>query len=43
MERFAARKQLITDLETAGLVEKIEPYKRMIARGDRSGVIIEPC
>ncbi|MFA6038592.1 MAG: valine--tRNA ligase [Legionellales bacterium] len=42
MERFVARKQLIADLETIGLVEKIEPYKRMIERGDRSNVIIEP-
>ncbi len=42
MERFTARKQLINNLEALGLVEKIEPYKRMIARGDRSGVIIEP-
>ena len=42
MERFAARKQLVEDFEAAGLLEKIEPHKLKVPRGDRSGVVIEP-
>ncbi|MDR0782086.1 MAG: valine--tRNA ligase [Pseudomonadales bacterium] len=42
LDRFDCRKQLIRDLETAGLVEKIEPHKLKVPRGDRSGVVIEP-
>ena len=42
MDRFDARKQVVQDLETAGLVDKIEPHKLKVPRGDRSGVVIEP-
>ncbi|MFL2840443.1 MAG: valine--tRNA ligase [Pseudohongiellaceae bacterium] len=42
MDRFDARNQIITDLKTAGLLEKIEPHKLKVPRGDRSGVVIEP-
>jgi valyl-tRNA synthetase len=42
MDRFDARKVVIADLEALGLVEKIEPHKLKVPRGDRSGVIIEP-
>ncbi|MEE9493685.1 MAG: valine--tRNA ligase [Gammaproteobacteria bacterium] len=42
MDRFAARKQIIADLEAAELLEKIEDHKLMVPRGDRSGSIIEP-
>lgn len=42
LERFAARKKIITDLEQLGLIEKIEAYQIKIPRGDRSGVVIEP-
>ncbi len=42
MDRFECRKQLVRDMETAGLVEKIEPHKLKVPRGDRSGVVIEP-
>lgn len=42
LERFAARKKIITDLEQRGLIEKIEAYQIKIPRGDRSGVVIEP-
>ncbi len=42
MDRFAARKKIIADLEAAGLMEKIEPHKLMVPRGDRSGAVIEP-
>ena len=42
MVRFAARKQIIIDIESTGLLEKIEPHKLKVPRGDRSGVVIEP-
>ena len=42
MARFEARKQVVADLEALGLVDKIEPHKLTIPRGDRSGVVIEP-
>ncbi len=42
LERFAARKQIVSDLEQAGLLEKIEPHTLQVPTGDRSGVVIEP-
>ena len=42
MERFAARKKIVADLEAQDLIEKIEPHTLKVPRGDRSGVIIEP-
>ena len=42
LERFAARKQVVADLEAAGLLEKVQPHKLMVPRGDRTQTIIEP-
>ena len=42
LERFAARKKVVADLEALGVVEKIEPNPHMVPHGDRSGVPIEP-
>jgi valyl-tRNA synthetase len=42
MDRFDARKQVINDLDAAGLLEKIDDHKLKVPRGDRSGVVIEP-
>jgi len=42
LERYAARKQIIADLDSAGLLEKIDDHKLMVPRGDRSGTVIEP-
>ncbi|MGL6160301.1 valine--tRNA ligase [Microbulbifer sp.] len=42
MERFAARKQVVDDLDALGLLEKVEPHALKVPRGDRSGVVIEP-
>ena len=42
MDRFAARKQIVVDLEEQGLVAKIDPHTLMVPYGDRSGVVIEP-
>jgi valyl-tRNA synthetase len=42
MDRFAARRQIVLDLQKQGLVEKIDDHKLKVPRGDRSGVVIEP-
>lgn len=42
MERFAARKKIVADLTAQELIEKIEPHKLKVPRGDRTGVVIEP-
>ncbi|WP_370155452.1 valine--tRNA ligase [Ferrovibrio sp.] len=42
MERFAARKAIVAEMEELGLVEKIEPNRHMVPHGDRSQVVIEP-
>ena len=42
LDRFDARKKIVADMEALGLLEKIEPHKLKVPRGDRSGVVIEP-
>ena len=42
LDRFIARKQIVLDMQKAGLLEKIEDHKLKVPRGDRSGVVIEP-
>ena len=41
-DRYQARKNIVSDLEARGLVDKIDDHKLMIPRGDRSGVVVEP-
>ncbi len=42
MDRFEARKQILKDLDEAGLLVKIEPHKMKPPRSERSGAIVEP-
>ncbi|MBF0341609.1 MAG: valine--tRNA ligase [Magnetococcales bacterium] len=42
LDRFEARQRVIADLEQAGLLERIEPHRLMIPRGDRSKAVLEP-
>jgi valyl-tRNA synthetase len=42
MDRFAARKQIVADLDAQGLLAEVKPHKLMVPRGDRTGVVIEP-
>jgi valyl-tRNA synthetase len=42
MDRFAARKQIVADLDALGLLESVRPHKLMVPRGDRTNVVIEP-
>ena len=42
LDRFDARKQIVADLDAAGLLVKIDKHKLKVPRGDRPHVIIEP-
>ena len=42
LDRFEARKQIVADLDEAGLLVKTEPHKLMTPKGDRTGSVIEP-
>jgi valyl-tRNA synthetase len=42
MDRFEARKQIVADLDAAGLLEKTDKHKLKVPRGDRTHIIIEP-
>src|SRR5882762_5084407 len=42
LERFAARKEVLADLEAADLIEKVEDHVLMVPHHDRSGEVIEP-
>ncbi len=42
LDRFEARKRIVADLEAAGLLDKVEPHRLTIPRGDRSGAVVEP-
>ncbi|MGZ8189646.1 MAG: valine--tRNA ligase [Methylococcaceae bacterium] len=42
LDRFDARKQIVADLDGAGLLEKIADHKLMVPRGDRTNSVIEP-
>lgn len=42
MDRFEARKAVIADLDSLGLLEKIDDHTMAVPRGERSGVVVEP-
>ena len=42
MDRFKARDIIVKEFESLNLLEKIEPHKLKVPRGDRSGVVVEP-
>jgi valyl-tRNA synthetase len=42
MDKYAARKAIVAELETLGLMEKVEPREHEVGHSDRSGDIIEP-
>ena len=42
LDRFAARKRIVADLEAAGLLERVEAHTATVPRGDRSKAIVEP-
>jgi valyl-tRNA synthetase len=42
LERFEAREKVLAEMESLGLLDKIEENPMTIPYGDRSGVVIEP-
>jgi valyl-tRNA synthetase len=42
LDRFAARKQIVADLDANGFLVKTEKHKLKVPRGDRTNVVIEP-
>ena len=42
LDRYEARSRIVNDLEALGLLERIEPHRLKVPRGDRSGVVVEP-
>jgi len=42
MDRFACRKEIVKDLEEAGLIEKIEDYTNKVGHSERTDAVIEP-
>ena len=42
LPREEARTRVLAELETAGLIERIDRHRLMVPRGDRSGAILEP-
>ncbi|MBI0418112.1 MAG: valine--tRNA ligase [Nitrosospira sp.] len=42
LDRFDARREIIADLKSEGLMAEIKPHKLMVPRGDRTHTVIEP-
>jgi valyl-tRNA synthetase len=42
LDRYAARKVIVAELEAAGLLIETKPHKLQVPRGDRTGQVIEP-
>ncbi len=42
VDRFAARKLIVAELERLEVLERVEPHVHQVPHGDRSGVAIEP-
>lgn len=41
-DRFAARRNIVKDLEEAGFLVKLEEYKSIVKTSERTGAVIEP-
>jgi valyl-tRNA synthetase len=42
LDRSIARTRILADLDALGLIERIEPHKLMVPRGDRTNAVLEP-
>ena len=42
LDRFAARKKIVEEFESLGLLRGVEPTRHVVPHGDRSGVPVEP-
>jgi valyl-tRNA synthetase len=41
-DRFAARRNIVVDLQEAGLLDKVEEYASIVQTSERTGAVIEP-
>jgi valyl-tRNA synthetase len=42
LDRTVARARILADLDALGLIERVEPHKLTVPRGDRSNAVLEP-
>jgi valyl-tRNA synthetase len=42
LDRTLARQRIVADLDAMGLIERVEPHKLTVPRGDRSNAVLEP-
>jgi valyl-tRNA synthetase len=42
LDRFAARKRVVADMEAAGRLQQVESHRHTVPHGDRSGTPLEP-
>ena len=42
LDRYEARKQVVADLEAAGLLDSVKDHTLVVPRGDRTGAVVEP-
>jgi valyl-tRNA synthetase len=42
LDRTLARERIVADLDALGLIERVEPHKLTVPRGDRSNAVLEP-
>ncbi len=42
LDRYEARKRIVADMDSAGLLVEVKDHKLMVPRGDRSGAVVEP-
>ena len=42
MDRFECRKQIVADLQEAGVLVEIEPHTHQVGHSERSGAVVEP-
>jgi valyl-tRNA synthetase len=42
LDRMVAREKVLADLDGLGLIERVEPHKLTVPRGDRSNAVLEP-
>ena len=42
LDRYTARKEIVSDLDALGLLVETKPHKLQVPRGDRTGQVIEP-
>ena len=42
LDRFVARERVVADMESLGLLERVQEHRLFVPRGDRSGAVLEP-